>query len=853
MLKHICRLCLTLSLLSLSVIAFNPDTQVLFLDLSNLNASPVAPDEPDPVTLSSIEITGASSLAESIQSQYTATGTYSDASQSNLTTLVDWTEDNTNTTITLNGGLLTVGDMINTQVVNVGASLGAVNDSYAVTLNGVPPDPPLVLNGAFPSGDFFEYTNSYAGFNAWDAPTTNISGTAMVAGWTQQGLSGQVITYASPSNISSFITYDGSSTSVLAATWSATNLTGFGFYTNQSALAQLVWPVSGTVTGKPFRVNSTIAHHIGPKVRRDGERFSVFGRNLTSDTRLFIEGHGYVTNTYATKYRADFITPTLTAGDYTAWVHNGHMRQDGWSERPVTLTVEDRDWSTGTHTNITDFGALGNGITSDRTPLLNALSAVGDGGTVLLDDGNYALSSSIHANDLNNRRIKAVNAGNASFRETPIYTANNMFGDNSNLYNAEFDGIHFDAGGVSVNRSFHCVPHNIRFLNCEFTDRGPNGTSTGNGYDALYFHDGEELYYSNCVFISKVGCFAGSTHDQYVEDSFFYGWGGSEANCLYRANYSDRMTFINNHGTHYDDTDETSTDGWAQGRFIAYSGKVRNHYYESNTTTNFAPKYNFQENEYNQDHQNAGEGFLFEGIQVLGRGIVSASTSTNVTFSSMDNSAGVGHRIAIVSGNGFSQSRDITAVNGSTLTVDYPWEVNPASGNVFITGVFPSDLVFVDNRTDGPAWEGLAYSEAYNPPPYDQPTLHPQRTASTMVSFYGGTMDCVVDSCTMEDHNSAMDLTVTLTAIPNETKWASSPSFFNYIVNNAARRADYGYSMNVQADEGTITNLYLDAASFGNTFYNNTHSNISMGSGIDVGFSYGVVNFGNVFQDNGPE
>lgn len=86
----------------------------------------------------------------------------------------------------------------------------------------------------------------------------------------------------------------------------------------------------------------------------------------------------------------------LPAGDYRVFLHNGAGGSAGWSE-PAAITVCAKPAWPQTVYNVTNYGALADGVKDDTTALQAALAdaAAHGGGVVFLPRGRYALSDAL--------------------------------------------------------------------------------------------------------------------------------------------------------------------------------------------------------------------------------------------------------------------------------------------------------------------------------------------------------------------------------------------------------------------------------------------------------------------------
>ena len=138
------------------------------------------------------------------------------------------------------------------------------------------------------------------------------------------------------------------------------------------------------------------------KKQTPGGRFRICGRNLCGDpgaVRVRVTGATSV-DVPVEKSEPYSLTAVLPAGtppgQYRLQVHNGWGHESGWSE-PIAFVAEHaRPWPQ-TVFNVTDFGAVGDGVADDTAAIQAALAKAqsNGGGIVFLPLGRYEIRDTL--------------------------------------------------------------------------------------------------------------------------------------------------------------------------------------------------------------------------------------------------------------------------------------------------------------------------------------------------------------------------------------------------------------------------------------------------------------------------
>ena len=544
----------------------------------------------------------------------------------------------------------------------------------------------------------------------------------------------------------------------------------------------MLWPENAAGAGAPAVVNATEAWWAGPNVATRGDTVSLYGRNLVHDTasmtsHIYIQKAGaagaWATVTAANPYKVDFTIPAgLGDGVYQIWAHNGRGGHYGWSG-PVTLTVNDgMPWSSHVY-NVKTYGAKGDGVTDDEAAIESAMVAAQNDpwSTVYLPAGTYMVSLGF----VPPSKVRWEGAGatstilraNANFVQPKQWNGRAyclMFNPSGNS-NIEMDNLTLDANG-NMN-GYLSVPVYMRFD----SDLRFNGvTISAKGYEIADFHGSTRLLFQGCNFIGAAsGVFFGAATQVAVKSCNVYGT--NDANTLLTSWGGDSISYENTTGQDYNNT---TSDGWAQGRFIYGSaewGSNRNIYIGNCSTKAMAVRPALA-------NQNTGEQLLWENGTLYSGTPVSASLTAvtfpvNTFFSNTGLAAGE-YDAVIANGTGLGQHRKIVACAGSTVVVSPAWNVAPdTTSTVLIAGVVSRCAVY-DNSLQGKS------------------TYATQVTASAGIQPYGSSYDFIADGNTI----SQVRYGISLWAPTQTTMTPVSINcvFFNYIANNSMTQCVDGIS-----------------------------------------------------------
>ncbi len=638
----------------------------------------------------------------------------------------------------------------------------------------------------------------------------------------------------------------------------------------------LMWPRNSNGFSKPVAINRTEAWWVGPDLVSRGESFSVYGRNLklgNKDCYLYIDGYGWITNTTANPYKADFVVPSdLANGTYTVYVHNGHGREYGWADG-IQITVQDheRDWSRGVTIDVTDapYNATGDGSTDDHAAIKDAFGDAGYGDTVYFPAGTYlssydlfppngarilgdGMDSSIIKPHSSNGRSQFIRASDDTFFKEITFASND-------------DDMKFWYGGGSQRVTWE----NVRF------DQRANRAE----YDTcLFFPTAGHLTFKNCEFYQSDNIWIGDAEQIFFDGCMFAGM--NDLNTFITSNAKE-VSLFNSTCANYDDSNPTNGYGWAVGRWFVgqghgVDGNPMLTYFGGNSMTNLGPRF--------PAARFTGDILAINGAVAHIEGLA-GQTGLDTTMEIQRE----GPR-----SYQFYEILSIDLVAG-TITIDTDWdniwtpdpivgdpisivdEMDANSGEIFMTESLPpllranpvsataNTVVFsstpqsfighvaaiVDGKgmgqtrlVTGHAGSTLTLDEDWNVIPdtgsliivgecayrmvaYDnifngggERCLDPKRfVGNPAVQPYGMASDWIVDGNTMTDLR--IGIADYLWVEPLGSHHTVTPNYFNYYANNTISNCYHGIWRNLRLAD-TATQIYEDAHSLGTMFRNNS-------------------------------
>lgn len=579
----------------------------------------------------------------------------------------------------------------------------------------------------------------------------------------------------------------------------------------------LVWPHDGISFGMPVAVNRTEAWWLLSERASDqatvGETVYIHGRNLaksngTTTSYVYVKPSGsagqWATVTSVNPYRVAFTVPSLSAGSYDVWVHNGHGGHFGWSG-PVALTVRATDpYDDGRDLTIIDvtdeaYGAVGNGSTDDTTAINDARAAayVARPSTLYFPTGTYVMNDILTLID----HVTFMGDGPT----LSIIVPGDDFTTNAPNLALLQSGGSYPASGIKDLAFYHnnnLVPASNALISiANVSELRMDNVLFDGGSCESSLNPNSYLLWTNSSYIGSKMLIGASDHVRIDNVSFkmkntaiasLYCSGGHEisvTNCVAQD---------------YNASPTDFTDS-CEGRFFATAGNFGscwNQYLADNQTINFAPI---------ADAYNTGEQFLFETLTGITSGTPSTATANSVTFNAAIPGAGVSDAAMIIKGRGTGQARLITDVVDTTITVEPDWNVVPDISSLISIVSMQTRTVVYHNTQEGK-------------------TNYASGTASAGTELYGNVSNVIYANNTVTRVNSG----ATLFSVVNQSHITNIPCalFFNLIADNSVDGAYSGLTESVFIENAQTPDP--DTIAFvGNTFRNNTVSNI-VSHGIEV-------------------
>ena len=363
--------------------------------------------------------------------------------------------------------------------------------------------------------------------------------------------------------------------------------------------------------------------------------------------------------------------------------------------------------------------AAGDGVTDDTAAIQYAIWTASNagGGTIYFPTGTYAVSepglvgNSVPINLANNVVLK----GDGATASTLV-----MAGTNPANYGFSFSSY--------VNTHFG-------FLNMGF-----HNTSTGTGW-SMAIGSSDHTFAIGCQFQADAGKNAAWT---YCTNTVFKNCNIISAD----DNGSESVYFLSNTDTVF--TNNTINYHWARVRLMNSIRTLG----ENNTLTRVttATDYHWESGGFDiscdqqlallsntvnkggsgnfSDVNNDGETIMCQGDGAPGKVVstLTSATSTTMTDSTqswgtnfftdhsypnaLENLPGQGYYVAIVSGQGAGQIRQIVSNTSTTLTIDHPWVEQPGVGSYYSINYLQDHQVLVENNNLSQNRQGIELYDA---------------------------------------------------------------------------------------------------------------------------------------------
>lgn len=521
----------------------------------------------------------------------------------------------------------------------------------------------------------------------------------------------------------------------------------------------LVWVENKAGVSTPVCINKTKVEWMGPLGSTAPASATstkrVFGKNISHNhveggatgAYVYVQaaGGGSFTScsvSTADPYSVTFTVPSLSAGNYNVFVHNGHGGQYGWSD-PLPLTIA-AAWTRNARNQPVNSTYPGDDTAAIQSAL-NTMGGYGDGGTVTLNTGTYLISNTLTIPA--GVRLKGTNSTSTFIRVQGAQTfdpAINVSGSHAMLdsfdirvidsaYNPysvwNVSGDDCCVSGVKWESDqgvdpAYCCPYgcSISGKRCEVS--GGEGyrqigiTGADSWLHGATLHGG--VYNANYAAEAAIN---GSGPRSVVEGNTVqtdWPYNGTNYNYLVPYNYNQVV-------------DTTVIPGgwpalnhmvWSKRMFLCVPGSGgANYYIARNTSNNVA----VQDNKGEMILLHGGAGGWFgnvlssNGTTVNLRcdGLVDPGTGSAQALSILDDysvpvvggsnvpdtfGSGAllddpinGASCLIIGGNGFGQVRKIVSHTRNSVTVDKPWRVQPDSTSRAVLSLVYKDFLIYKN------------------------------------------------------------------------------------------------------------------------------------------------------------
>lgn len=676
-----------------------------------------------------------------------------------------------------------------------------------------------------------------AGFDAFTPPvdtSTPPAGAPQIAEWTRIAGADEsmVITGEAFATTMSFIAY-GSGTSTASAALQKINGRK-SIITLPATLpawsTYLIWAQNATGVSRPKLVNRTTAYWLGPDKAEVGKIIGVHGINLahnngTTSSWIYIQpaagGAGqWVTPVSVNPYRVQFAVPSLAAGAYQVWVHNGHGGKYGWSKAPTNLTVYAGPGWNATQINVKNapYNAVGNGIADDTNAIKAAITAAGTNtkNTVFFPAGTYRVSSELAMNS----GTRWLGAGMASSIIKPAGGYPTQI-NASGLNTIEIKDLALDMSAMPQdpsivnNRGINPANSTNVWLTNVKVVAPLHGMCLGNVWGNDSLNNCSYVYITGCSFTTSNSFGVRNSRQIFIDDCDLFGKDhlGSPS-----FQYGSSSVIGSHTVREFSVTNCTVADataGVANGtlrRFMVHgngpansSGGYLNEYIAGNTATNVGPIPTSTD-------PNSGEILLWEG----GGNTFSVSTANSTTATlSTTPPTGLNTTVYISEGKGLGQVRVVTAYSTNTITVDAPWDVIPDSTSRAHILHGPIRTIVYNNNLDG------------------KRDVHPTLvTNASGVNFYHGGFQAAIANNTITNVQYGVGLW-SQAGITGDSTPRTIFDSWNTVVNNSVSNSRDGVIILNSHQGATGTAATTHANSLGNVVRSNTITNCTKALATD--------------------
>lgn len=628
----------------------------------------------------------------------------------------------------------------------------------------------------------------------------------------------------------------------------------------------MIWAVNSFGKSYPIIINKADVYWAGPDEAKQGEKVSVFGRNMSNGNKASngisyvyliskTTGQGQWVNVdNADQTKAVFTVPNVANGTYEIWVHNGHGGKYGWSKSPNDLkVVTPVTWSDTTFNVKTSYGAIGDGVSDDTAAIKNAISAaaLSPMSTVFFPAGTYKITSDIKL--VSNVRylgqgktatiIKSsgdvgemMNYDNCSYIEVRDLCLDSTEG-NIDIVDADGKTIlpwdrklnMANLTGIGTN---HIWMESLEFK-CNYYSyalgqpfKGTTGKNVKRGIS------GEYVYLNNCKMQSN-GFVVIASRQVFITNNEFIGDGASGM-MVYSWN-NQQFSVENNSLRDYDPT----IYPYVKGRVppfneTRYCARFFVHCSQWGADDNIYVGYNDVrgiDSHPTLGDTNSGELVLFEAA--LGKkvgaptSVISNANSSTMTFdvsiiysdkqinpNNYQRGLTDGSVVYITNGKGEGQHRKVVSYDEDTkeITVEPAWTVEPDSTSVCTVNTAVSNAIIYGNHLEG------------------ETDVLSRVTSSCGVSIYESMNDTVISNNTIKNVTSGICNWPAYSRATDPNSLSASqigPTANNMIVENNVTNARRGIRYIATDTGGTSFPAVTDVASIGSVFRSNTFTNLT--------------------------
>ena len=339
-----------------------------------------------------------------------------------------------------------------------------------------------------------------------------------------------------------------------------------------------------------------------------------------------------------------------------------------------------------------------------------------------------------------------------------------------------------------------------------------NDTFSGNG---IFFSDAQQCIVDTCTFNGM--------------------WDNALLNI---TGYTSQVSYTNNVGQDYDNyrgytynpnsssyTQDSGIfpSGWSQGPFfkgLNGQGARQDTYIGNNTGMNMGVRLG------NPTGDNWGEQISFEQNYGQFESGVSSATASSVALTGTPSGTLTSTPLiaAIINGTGAGQWRDVSSINGNTVTLTSgeTWNVPPDGTSSVALGWYVENVVSYENSFTGKS-DRVGPSQTIS----GYPGGADGKWGITGFLPYGGVLNAIADSNVYTYAGNGINAVsmVPRSAAPTYI----CPDYFLLMMNNTMHDCQFDAADGLSTDNGTYTNTLLMDSAFAHVYRNNTASDSTAG------------------------